>query len=296
MVVIWDKEDYLKEAEEQLSCKEMYEEVTDDPSPTIETMHRTLEQIRKRDDIDSNTLKYFDVEEPKFGRFYLLPKIHKRLHSVPGRPVISNSGFYTENISAFLDFHLKPIAAKVKSYIKDTNDFLRKLQNLPKLPDDVILCTIDVVGLYPNIPNEEGLLFLKKALDKRRNKTVSTESLIELAELALRNNYFEFNIRFKKQKEGIAIRTKFAPPYAIIFMAALEEEILESLIKKPSLGWRYINDIFMIWHHEENELKQFIDKLNKFHPTIKFTCDYSRERVHFLDVQVILTKYQLTCM
>ena len=127
------------------------------------------------------------MEEPKFGRFYVLPKIHKRLHSVPGRPVISNCGFYTEDISAFLDFHLKPIAAKVKSYIKDTNDFLRKLQNLPKLPDDVILCTIDVVGLYPNIPNEEGLLFLKKALDKRRNKTVSTESLIELAELVLRN-------------------------------------------------------------------------------------------------------------
>ena len=173
VVVIWGKEDYLKEAEEQLSCKEMYEEVTVDPSPIIETMRRTLEKIRKRGDIDSNTLKYFDVEEPKFGRFYLLPKIHKRLHGVPGRPVISNSGFYTENVSAFLDFYLKPIAAKVKSCIKDTNDFLRKLQNLLKLPDDVILCTIDVVGLYPNIPNEEGLLFLKKVLDKRRNKTVS---------------------------------------------------------------------------------------------------------------------------
>ena len=92
--------------------------------------------------------------------------------------------------------------AKVKSYIKDTNDFLRKIQNLPKLPDDVILCTIDVVGLYPNIPNEEGLLFLKKALDKRRNKTVSIESLTELAEFVLRNNYFEFNDMFKKQKEG----------------------------------------------------------------------------------------------
>ena len=50
---------------------------------------------------------------------------------------------------------------------------------------------------------------LKKALDKRRNKTVSTESLIELAELVLRNNYFEFNDRFKKQKEGIAVGTKF---------------------------------------------------------------------------------------
>ena len=45
VVVIWDKEDYLKDAEEQLSCKEIYEEVTDDPSLIIETMHRTLEKI-----------------------------------------------------------------------------------------------------------------------------------------------------------------------------------------------------------------------------------------------------------
>ena len=58
------------------------------------------------------------MEEPEFDRFYFLPKIHKRLHIVPVRSVISNSGFYTENISAFLDFHLKLIAAKVKSYIK----------------------------------------------------------------------------------------------------------------------------------------------------------------------------------
>ena len=75
---------------------------------------------------------------------------------------------------------------------------------------------------------------------------MSTESLIELAEFVLRNDYFEFNDRFKKQKEGTAIGTKFAPPYAIIFMVALEEEILESLIKKRWLWWRYIDDIFMI--------------------------------------------------
>ena len=76
-------------------------------------MHRTLEKIRKRDDIDINILTYFDVEEPKFGRFYLLPKIHKKLKSVPGWLVISNSGFYTENISAFLDFHFKPANVKL---------------------------------------------------------------------------------------------------------------------------------------------------------------------------------------
>ena len=92
----------------------------------------------------------------QLGRFYLLPKIHKRLHNVPGRPVISNSGFFTENISAFLEYHLKPLSQKVKSFIKDTNDFLKKLNELRDLPDDFILCTIDVVGLYPNIQRGAG--------------------------------------------------------------------------------------------------------------------------------------------
>ena len=56
----------------------------------------------------------------KFARFYQLPKMHKRLHNVPGRPVISNCGFHTENISSFLDYHLQPLAQKVKSHTKDT--------------------------------------------------------------------------------------------------------------------------------------------------------------------------------
>ena len=76
-----------------------------------------------RIDLPSDTLKYFIVEDPKFARFYLLPKIHKRLHNVLGRLVISNCDFYTENISSFLDYHLQPLVQKVKSYIKETNHF-----------------------------------------------------------------------------------------------------------------------------------------------------------------------------
>ena len=90
-----------------------------------------LKKIRDRRDISDNTLDYFLVNNSKLGRYYLLPKIHKKLRNVPGRPVISNSGYYTENIWAFFEFHLKPLVQKVKSYIKDTNDFLRKIASLP---------------------------------------------------------------------------------------------------------------------------------------------------------------------
>ena len=59
---------------------------------------------------------------------------------------------YTVNISAFLEFRLKPLAQKTKSYIKNTNDFPWKIVSVSPLLDDIILCTIDVVGLHQDIP------------------------------------------------------------------------------------------------------------------------------------------------
>ena len=128
-LVIWDKKDYFIEAEKPLSCKETYEEVLSDPSFLIKTTHDTLEKIQRRGDISSNILDYLNVENIKFGRFCFLPKTHKSMHNIPGRPMISNCGFYTENISAFLDHQLKPIAIQVKSYIKEINNILKKLRD-----------------------------------------------------------------------------------------------------------------------------------------------------------------------
>ena len=135
----------------------MYEQVPDDPSVLANTLMKASEKIRLWGDLSKDILDYFLVKDPKFARFYLLPKIHKRLHDVPGRPVISNCGYHTINISSFLNYHLQPLAQKVKSYITDTNHFLSKLKSLGKLPQGAIMCTIDVVGLYPNIPHSEGL-------------------------------------------------------------------------------------------------------------------------------------------
>ena len=101
--VIWDRENYLKEAYKQLEDREVYEEVSNDSNVLVNTIIRALKKIRLRGDLSDDTLNYFVVEDLKFAGFYLLPKIHKCLHNVPGRPVISNCGFYTENISSFLE-------------------------------------------------------------------------------------------------------------------------------------------------------------------------------------------------
>ena len=234
------------------------------------------------------TLTFLQDTNERLGRFYLLPKIHKTLTGVPGRPVISNCGYHTENISSYLDFHLQPLSKKVDSYIKDTNDFLKKIRDLPDMPEDVILCTIDVTGLYPNIPHEDGLEAIREALDTREDQTISTDTLVELAELVLKNNYFEHNGNTYKQKRGTAIGTKFAPSYAIITMGKFETKALRNAVLKPLFWWRFIDDIIFAWVYGEEKLREFLDYLNSIHPTIKFTSKYSRKFIEFLDVLLTL--------
>ena len=176
---------------------------------------------------------------------------------------------------------MQPLAQKVNSYIKDANHFLNRLSSLGKLRQGAILCTVDVVGLYPNIPHSEGLTSLRRVLEFRENKQISSDTLVELAEIVLKNNIFQFDEKTFKQVRGTAIGTKFAPPYAILFMADLEEKILRASEKKPMIWWRYIDVIFFISEHGEESLEKFLNQLNSFHPTIKFTAEYSKERINF---------------
>ena len=105
----------------------------------------------------------------------------------------------------------------MKSYIKDINNFLNKLRSLAKFPCNIILCMVDVVGLYPNILHEEGLSVLRKQLDNRMKKYISSDMLCNLAEVVLKNNIFKYSKKVLEQKRGTAIGTKFAPPYSILF-------------------------------------------------------------------------------
>ena len=180
----------------------------------------------------------------------------------------------------------------MKSYIQDTNDFLKKIVNLPLLPDDLILCATDIVGLYPDILHEEELIAIRRALDSRKNKTISTDSLIKLAECVLKNNIFEHDKSVFKQLRGTAIRTKMAPPCAIMFINSPEEDILSKSLLKPLVWWHYFEDNFMMWKNEEEEFQNFLETLNCYHPN-KLIAEYSRTKINFLDVPVMKTGNQL---
>ena len=78
--------------------------------------------------------------------------------------------------------------------------------------------------------------------------------------------------------------TVAAPSYANLFMADLEQRLLEGYPTKPLLWLRYIDDILVAWDGDQESLNEFVRYLNNAHPTIKFTYECSDSTVDFLDL------------
>ena len=75
-------------------------------------------------------------------------KKHKENNS--GKPVIKSINYHTSEISCSTDHHLQPLVREITSYIKDTNDFMNKINNLPFSLNSVFV-TIDVKSLNTQV-------------------------------------------------------------------------------------------------------------------------------------------------
>ena len=102
----------------------------------------------------------------KPGRLHFLPKIHKT--SNPDKLIVLGNDTATEKLSAFVDFHLTKYMDNyyIPSFIKDTTKFLNHLLDLPTLPDNSLLVTMDIKSLYTNIPSKDGVEAIKQIMNK----------------------------------------------------------------------------------------------------------------------------------
>ena len=169
------QEDYIVEAMRQLSKEEHYSRLDRDPTP--DNTHQIillLGQMRDRKSINEETWEFLTPLQARTAKFYLLRKVHKPGN--PGRPIVSSCEAPTEKISQFLNYHLRPYEETLPSYLKDTTDFLLKLQSLRSIPDNTLLVTLDVSSLYTNIPHSEGIEACREALNSRVIQQPPTET------------------------------------------------------------------------------------------------------------------------
>ena len=144
--------------------------------------------------------------------------------------------------------------------MKDTNDFLRKIEECSSdIDEKAILVTMDVKSLYTNIPNDEGIRATRTFLS-RAGKSLLIPAIVEFPWLNLTLNNFIFNFE--------------------------ENFIYPRIVGKACLYLRYIDDIFLIWKGTQAELESFIKEV---HGTIKFDIKFSKTSVQFLDTTATIT-------
>ena len=110
--------------------------------------------------------------------------------------------------------------------------------------------------------------------------------MCELIKLVLENNHFHFGDDNYIQKLGTAMGSSMAQTYASLFIRKFEAGFLKSADLQHLVWYRFLDDILIVLEHSKEELENFIENLNNFHPTVQFIYDIPETTVSCLDVNI----------
>ncbi|XP_070576154.1 uncharacterized protein [Ptychodera flava] len=298
-VIIWNRQSYIEVMKEHLSDIKYYQQISEDLTPTVHA--KIVEQANKME--NNSTISATEAAAICYEHNITTPYMHglAKWHKIqnpdtslhrkpPVRAIISQINSPTQRASIWLHHKLMDIVPQYcRELVKDSTDFLHQLHQanssqISTLLADSLLFSLDVISLYPNIPIDEGLEALKHAFETcTKFNATNTDDIIELANIVLRNNGFEFCGEHYIQIHGTAMGTPFAPMYANIFMSWFWRKT-ESYNDQPDLLKRFIDDLHGIWTLGEDKLLRYHKYLNSIHPSIKFTLEYGKTKQHFLDI------------
>lgn len=292
-VVIMDKQQYVQEGLRQLQDEGFYTKLRApiflDSVPLIE---QVVDSLVEGGFINKRQAEYLAGESmPRARRFYLLPKVHKPRekwstpYMPPGRPIVSDCRSESYRVAEFITYYLNPLSVKHPSYLKDTYDFLEKVKQL-QVPAEAFLFSLDVESLYTNIEIPLGLAAVGECLARYPEVSRPDEAILQLLELSLTRNDFEFEGSYYLQIKGTAMGKRFAPAYANIYMAQWEETVFPKCKKVPLVYFRYLDDVWGVWQHSRQEFEEFLGVLNAHHASIKVKAVVEDSAIDFLDTTV----------
>ena len=267
-----------------------FEQLAEDPTQSFQDrVQRMLLSMKKRFSTAQYKRLYPSSSRP--GLYFGLAKVHKlksdtdTVEQLPLRPVISNIGTATYELSKYLASLLQPIA-KSRFSVESTKDFVQKIRE-KKIEDGYEMISFDVVSLFTSVPLDFTIdLILKKVYDERLITTkLEREELKKLLELCTKEMHFQFNGKLYIQIDGVAMGSPLGPVLANIFMVELERSLVPTMQEEIALWFRYVDDTFTFV--KKGCIDQVLMKLNEFHDSIKFTFEKEADgSISFLDVKV----------
>lgn len=296
-IVIMNKDDYLLMCKDLLKDSKQYcllGDCQDFTKHNVEFYYKILNQYKntissvEHQSLFSYLKSFYDVGRYKL--FYALPKIHKDKKDwlveskVPvGRPVISCIKSETYALSKFVQKKLEPLNRLHDSFIGNSQDLINILETTT-LPDEFFFVTLDIKNMYTNLDTFTGLKAVKYFEEKYPDPNRPDKFINSFLKFSLNRNHFLFDKQAYLQKLGCAMGQSYAPIYANLYMAYLEETVIDNFTVKPFIYKRYLDDIFIIWTESLSDLNIFIEKLNSTNRNLKFKATVSDQQISFLDL------------
>ena len=167
--------------------------------------------------------------------YFGLAKMHKlkddskNVGELPLRPVISNIGTATYELSKHLAEILKPLT-KSEYSIDSTKDSVTKIRN-ENVPEGYELVSFDVVSLFTKVPLDYTIeLILNKIYREKMIKTkIKRKEMKKLLEICTKEMHFSFNGVIYRQVDGVAMGSPLGPVLANVFMVELERTLVPQL-------------------------------------------------------------------
>ena len=141
---------------------------------------------------------------------------------------------------------------------------------------------LDVKALCPSVLRNETRNACRIALDKRTNPKLPTEDTLKLIDTVLENNIFSFNDNTYVQTEGTAIGSRLGMSYACTYMGEWEAELFKRTKYQSLHYWRFVDDVWGLWTHGQEDLVQLVNLANNIHPIIQAELRYSQDSIEFL--------------
>ena len=300
--VIMNRANYVAEALAQLNNQQYYEEI-DEPvyMSNVGKIDAILNRMKVEKYITDKQLEYLSgPAEVKPRTFYLLPKIHKKVETWPqpnkmpaGRPIVSDVGSETYRISEYIDSFINPLATRHATYIKNTYDFISKITDF-NLDQEYVLVTGDITSLYTNMLIDRTVDCVRKAFADNPANDRPDDYIIQLLEIALKNNDFEFDGKFYLQIMGTAMGKRFAPALANLYLLDFDRGAKANFEIKPKLFFRFLDDVFFLFpKNQAHRLSDYEAFLNSLIPNIKITLEHNNNSINFLDTTIFIRNNRL---
>ena len=155
--------------------------------------------------------------------------------------------------------------------VSDIFGFVYDLRNI-QVDDHSVLFSYDISSLFANVPVDETIEILAKKAFKgdwfnEHNLRITKADLVELLNIATKNQLFQFEGTLYEQVDNVAMGSPLGPLMVNTFMCSIKER-LQDQGKVPDFYKRYVDDTLSVMPNVETA-EAFLSTLNNSHPSIR---------------------------